>query len=196
MNNPVDQPKVSELDATQKRIWDVIEERIDAAPVDGIAADGQWNVHVKWQQRGYVDGLRSARLAAINAVAALPQPQATTVGVPQSEAPYWVPKNLRKTVGGQPVGLTPLHCESKGASDYCMHCGRDIIDTAACDALERLRLQMIPDEEVTAFGCAFEAGDIAGKVAGYHSEEITHCEKWCHRPTCPFSLRSSEALTP
>lgn len=78
MTRPGDQPKVSELDATQQRIWDVIEERIEAFPTDGIAADGQRNVHVKWQQRGYVDGLRSARLAAINA---LPQPQATTVGV-------------------------------------------------------------------------------------------------------------------
>lgn len=62
-----------ERDEASQRVWDAIEARIEATPTDGIAADGKWNVHVKWQQVGFVDGMRSARLAARSALAEQPQ---------------------------------------------------------------------------------------------------------------------------
>ena len=95
--------------------------------------------------------------------------------------PYWLPENLRKTVGGQPVGHTPLYCESFGGSDYCWHCGRDMCTATGkpnvCTALEEIRLRLIPDKEIAAFGCDLEA-------RGADS----HCEKWCHKAKCVYSL--------
>jgi hypothetical protein len=55
----------------QRAIFDRIEERIDAEPRDGISAEGFYSEHVHAAQQAFVQGLRSARLAAINALANL-----------------------------------------------------------------------------------------------------------------------------
>ena len=47
----------------------------------------------------------------------------------------------------------PVYCRSKGGSDYCQWCGRDMFDKSPCEPLELARLAMIPDDEVVAFGC-------------------------------------------
>lgn len=105
----------------------------------------------------------------------------------KSKAPYWLPKSLQKTVGGQTVGHQPLHCESFGGSDYCRHCGRDMCTATGkpniCYELERVRLSLIPDKEVLAFGCALEAACVEK-----HPDDVIHCKKWCHRPECAFTL--------
>lgn len=54
--------------AEQRAIFDRIEERIDAAPKDGIGAEGVYSEHVHSSQRAYLDGLRAGRLAAINSI--------------------------------------------------------------------------------------------------------------------------------
>ncbi len=102
-----------------------------------------------------------------------------------SNIPYWVPKGLEKTVGGQPVGFRPLHCESNGGSDYCRHCGRDMGHfegrDPVCPALEELRLAMIPDEEVVRHYCS---GDF----------DESPCKKWCKSRHCPVELRTQLSL--
>jgi hypothetical protein len=45
-----------------------IDKHIDAAPVDGINAEGDYNLNVFNQQQSYVDGLKVARLAAIRSL--------------------------------------------------------------------------------------------------------------------------------
>lgn len=99
----------------------------------------------------------------------------------------WLPKNMRKTVGGQPVGLETLHCESFGGSDYCRHCGRDMCTATGkpniCCTLEEVKLRLIPDEAVSAFACEIEASCILD-----HPNDATRCDTWCHRENCTFSL--------
>lgn len=90
----------------------------------------------------------------------------------------------KRTLGGQVVGGDPLHCETAGASDYCQHCGREVIDLSPCPVLETLRLKNIPDENIAAFGCAIESLDPPNEPP---------CEKWCHEAGCPIVLR--QALT-
>lgn len=97
-------------------------------------------------------------------------------------APYWVPEHLRKTVCGQAVGLKPLMCESNSASDYCMHCGNEPSTSRPCPSLERLRLKMIPDAEILAFGC--------------QSDADMQCETWCHELGCAFSLKAAAKTPP
>lgn len=91
--------------------------------------------------------------------------------------------NFTHTVGGQPVGRSPLMCEPKGASDYCQHCGRHMVsdDESPCSVLEELRLQQIRDEDIAAFGCWIES---AGPTEGLR------CEKWCHKSFCAFSYKT------
>jgi hypothetical protein len=60
------------LDPRAQAIWDAVEARIDAAPIDGISAEGQYSETVFNGQRLYVDGLRAGRLAAIAALSSLP----------------------------------------------------------------------------------------------------------------------------
>ena len=112
-------------------------------------------------------------------------------------SPSWVPKNLTKTVGGQHVGLEPLYCESTGASDYCMHCGRDMGYTGTpskpCHGLESLRLAMVPYDQVLAFGCSYEAEDLAHPIPGHPA---TPCETWCRSPDCPVSIRAPATTDP
>lgn len=104
-------------------------------------------------------------------------------------SPEWVPEQYRKTAGGQIVGWKSLMCESKGGSDYCMHCGRDMAGYYAnrppCEVLERRRLAMIPDEMVQAFGCRNEAFHAAN--GGPTEGEV--CKKWCKQPCCPVSFK-------
>lgn len=117
-----------------------------------------------------------------------PHLDVVTVPVEPDVSPEWIPKQYRKTTGGQIVGWKPLMCESNGGSDYCMHCGRDMgvyANRPPCEALERRRLAMIPNEMVQAFGCRNEA---------FHAEngeptEGEACEKWCRRPACPASFK-------
>jgi hypothetical protein len=52
----------------QKAIWDRVEERIEAAPKDGINAEGHYSDSVYWSQHGYINGLHAGRLAAVNAL--------------------------------------------------------------------------------------------------------------------------------
>jgi hypothetical protein len=54
--------------ADQRAIWDRVEERIDAAPKDGLNTDGNYSDIIYWSQHGYINGLRAGRLAAINAL--------------------------------------------------------------------------------------------------------------------------------
>lgn len=54
--------------AEQLAIFDRIEQRIDAAPKDGIGAEGVYSEHVHSSQRAYVNGLCAGRLAAIKAL--------------------------------------------------------------------------------------------------------------------------------
>ena len=54
-------------DLLEKAIWDAVEVHIDATPADGINAEGEYSPAVMMYQKKYVDGLRAARLAAINA---------------------------------------------------------------------------------------------------------------------------------
>jgi len=61
------------LTPAQKAVWDVIEKRIEQNPVTGISAEGKPNADVEREQRIFQDGMRVARLAAVNALAALPQ---------------------------------------------------------------------------------------------------------------------------
>jgi hypothetical protein len=65
--------------AEQRKVWDVIEARIDAAPKDGVNAEGDYNDSIYWSQQGYINGLRAGRLAAIKALDPPSQtPEATT----------------------------------------------------------------------------------------------------------------------
>lgn len=51
----------------QRAIWDAIEARIDAQPVDGMNAQGFSEI-IAEHQRAIIFGMRSARLAAIRAL--------------------------------------------------------------------------------------------------------------------------------
>lgn len=61
----------------RKEIWESVERHIDGSFPDGIAANGDYNEHVYAQQRSYINGLRAARLAAINAVEEIMSGQGT-----------------------------------------------------------------------------------------------------------------------
>ena len=56
------------MTALDKAIWDRIDELIDAPPVNGINAAGDYSESVEYQQRAFVNGLRLGRLAARNVV--------------------------------------------------------------------------------------------------------------------------------
>jgi hypothetical protein len=53
------------LTSTRKRIWDIIEERIDKHPTDGLSAEGVYSENIAAQQRSFLHGLRAGRVAAI-----------------------------------------------------------------------------------------------------------------------------------
>ena len=57
-----------DLPALRDLIRDRIEARIESAPVDGISAEGDYSERLLYEQRSYVDGLRSGRLAALAAI--------------------------------------------------------------------------------------------------------------------------------
>jgi hypothetical protein len=52
----------------QRKIFDRIGDRIEQEPSDSIGAAGTYSEIVAAQQRGYIQGLRSGRLAAIRAI--------------------------------------------------------------------------------------------------------------------------------
>lgn len=52
----------------QRKIFDRIGDRIEHHPKDGIGAAGVYSEVVAAQQRGYIQGLASGRLAAIRAI--------------------------------------------------------------------------------------------------------------------------------
>ena len=91
--------------------------------------------------------------------------------------PKW---GSERTFGGKIVGREPLFCEPKGASDYCYHCGKEMVDREPCFELEKLRLEAIPDDQIAAFGCDLEA---------ISPEENPPCNRWCHRSICVFTLK-------
>jgi hypothetical protein len=86
---------------------------------------------------------------------------------------YIVRTHHTRTQGGQPITGQLLGCEPKGASDYCMHCGKDA--TNVCETLNDLAYGKDPavvaaeqkafedgmaeilGPAITAFGCASEA---------------------------------------
>lgn len=109
--------------------------------------------------------------------------------------PYWETDYYRAMIeaappmSAEPVALKPNYrmprmCESKGASDYCRHCGRFIDVSGPCSFLEASRLKEIPDDEIAAFGCQIEAE---------YPEEGERCVKWCHRDYCPYSLKAIDS---
>jgi hypothetical protein len=53
------------ITSTRKRIWDIIEERIDKHPTDGLSAEGVYSENIAAQQRSFLHGLRAGRVAAI-----------------------------------------------------------------------------------------------------------------------------------
>lgn len=58
----------AKLTKNQQIVWDVIEQRIDQSPADGISAEGVFSPDVEREQRKFLDGMRVARLAAVNAL--------------------------------------------------------------------------------------------------------------------------------
>ena len=58
------------MNGLSKAIWDRIEDRIDAAPSDGVNWEGDYSSHLRDSQRSYIEGMRSGRLAALAAVKA------------------------------------------------------------------------------------------------------------------------------
>jgi hypothetical protein len=52
----------------QRKIFDRIGDRIEQQKNDGIGAAGVYSEIVAAQQRGYIEGLRSGRVAAIRAI--------------------------------------------------------------------------------------------------------------------------------
>jgi hypothetical protein len=83
-----------------------------------------------------------------------------------------------------------LYCRSFGGSDYCQWCGRDMCDSRPCEYLQEARYALIPEDEIIAFGCAFEnAMAQAYAEAGIVDDDPFHCEKWCRKSGCPFALK-------
>lgn len=78
-----------------------------------------------------------------------------------------------------------IYCGSKGGSDYCGYCGKDMSRAKQCAEEDRLR--SIPADQVRAFGCAVEAEDVADGM------KSTPCEKWCCSPDCPVTLKPLQA---
>lgn len=56
------------LTKAQQIVWDIIEQRIDQNPADGISAEGVFRQDIEREQRTFLDGMRVARVAAINAL--------------------------------------------------------------------------------------------------------------------------------
>lgn len=114
------------------------------------------------------------------------------------DVPYWIaalPENMRKTTGGQFVGLLPLHCEFREGvhGDRCQHCDRLwklSRVSEPCPALEKVRIGLIPDDAIAAFGCDIEALQVAD------GDEAKPCKRWCRRPECPYTLRTEPAAPP
>ena len=76
-----------------------------------------------------------------------------------------------------------------GGGDYCMYCGRDGCSSGPCEYLQNARLSLIPDNEIAAFGCSLESGLIADDIP---LEHVWHCDKWCHKSKCPFTLKGTQ----
>ncbi len=76
-----------------------------------------------------------------------------------------------------------LNCQSNGGSDYCAHCGRDMVvrDDPRCSFL----LKSIPAHWVAAFGCDAEAEGAGGP-----------CKTWCGKRECAVSLKKPQTATP
>lgn len=67
---PEQKPGMVTVKALGQAIWDAVQSRIESAPADGMSATGTYSADVMREQGIYIDGLRAARLAAMNAVAA------------------------------------------------------------------------------------------------------------------------------
>lgn len=57
--------------AEQLAVWDIIEQRMESHPSDGITAGGMFSADVQREQRKFLDGMAFARLAAINALSTI-----------------------------------------------------------------------------------------------------------------------------
>ena len=84
------------------------------------------------------------------------------------------------------------YCRSSGGGDYCQWCGRDLCDSRPCHWLQEARYALIPEAEIVAFGCATESNEARIYAdAGLINPDPYHCEKWCRRSNCPFTLKES-----
>ena len=74
----------------------------------------------------------------------------------------------------------------KYGSDYCEYCGKPMLgrDTSKCEVRVDSELAKIPDSEVLAFGCQFEADLVGDGVTG-----VIACKTWCKKSTCPAALK-------
>ena len=93
-----------------------------------------------------------------------------------------------------PDYLITRYCQSWGGSDYCQFCGGGMCSSDGkpipCPEREASRLRNIPDAEIVAFGCSLESStDQIYADAGLANDDPWHCEKWCHRSNCPFTLK-------
>lgn len=55
-------------DDVEAKIWNRFEELIDKSPTNGISAEGRFNERIADNQRSYIEGLRTGRLAARNII--------------------------------------------------------------------------------------------------------------------------------
>lgn len=84
-----------------------------------------------------------------------------------------------------------FRCVTKGASDYCYHCGNE---PGGAHHICSFHRNSIPDDMVAAFGCSQEADDI--KYGDNYGGPLGRCKKWCKGHMCPVSLRSDGVATP
>jgi hypothetical protein len=83
-----------------------------------------------------------------------------------------------------------ISCQSKGGSDHCAYCGRDMGYPPAtdpeCPFLKRGRLASITPDQISTWGCKFEADGLA------------RCEEWCAGACleCPVSLKEAAHAAP
>jgi hypothetical protein len=84
----------AERDALKERVerlaqevFDRIGERIEAQAQDGISAEGVFSETVQGHQRQFVDGMRLARLLAVNTIRAAISTQETTTALASPDTP-------------------------------------------------------------------------------------------------------------
>jgi hypothetical protein len=51
---------------TRQEVWEMVVDRVEKMPCDGMSADGEYSEFVHAQQMKFVDGFRSGALAVLN----------------------------------------------------------------------------------------------------------------------------------